>query len=248
MDQLTSRRCALKRTAALLVAPAWIQAQPARTLLTGRVAHYMAEAPARDLPPKVILAAKHRILDTLSAMVSGARLKPGEVAIRYARTLGGPPQALIATTRMMSSAVNAALINALFAHADETDDFHAETKAHPGCSTVPAALAMAELHNRSGLDLIRAVSLGYDICCRFLLALGADHVRETHRSAEGYGATWGATAAAAALAAFDEQKMRYALSYAAQQVSGVWSWARDEEHIEKAFDFAGMGALKSGAG
>jgi 2-methylcitrate dehydratase PrpD len=36
--------------------------------------------------------------------------------------------------------------------------------------------------------------------------------------------------------------MRHALSYAAQQVSGIWSWVRDSEHIEKAFDFAGMGA------
>jgi 2-methylcitrate dehydratase PrpD len=36
--------------------------------------------------------------------------------------------------------------------------------------------------------------------------------------------------------------MRYALSYAAQQVSGIWSWVRDSEHVEKAFDFAGMGA------
>ena len=36
--------------------------------------------------------------------------------------------------------------------------------------------------------------------------------------------------------------MRYALSYAAQQVSGIWSWVRDAEHVEKAFDFSGMGA------
>jgi 2-methylcitrate dehydratase PrpD len=36
--------------------------------------------------------------------------------------------------------------------------------------------------------------------------------------------------------------MRYALSYAAQQVSGIWSWVRDGEHVEKAFDFSGMGA------
>jgi 2-methylcitrate dehydratase PrpD len=36
--------------------------------------------------------------------------------------------------------------------------------------------------------------------------------------------------------------MRYVLSYAVQQVSGVWSWERDLEHVEKAFDFAGMGA------
>ncbi|MGH6945378.1 MAG: MmgE/PrpD family protein, partial [Geminicoccaceae bacterium] len=31
-------------------------------------------------------------------------------------------------------------------------------------------------------------------------------------------------------------------SYAAQQASGIATWARDEEHIEKAFDFGGMPA------
>jgi 2-methylcitrate dehydratase PrpD len=51
-----------------------------------------------------------------------------------------------------------------------------------------------------------------------------------------------AVAAAASMARLDEKAMRYALSYAVQQVSGVWSWERDVEHVEKAFDFAGMGA------
>ena len=55
-------------------------------------------------------------------------------------------------------------------------------------------------------------------------------------------ATMGAAAAAASLARLDERQTRYALSYAAQQVSGLWSWERDAEHVEKAFDFAGMGA------
>ena len=36
--------------------------------------------------------------------------------------------------------------------------------------------------------------------------------------------------------------MRYALSYAAQQTSGLWSWERDKDHIEKAFDFSAMGS------
>src|SRR5205085_2469777 len=130
-----------------------------------------------------------RILDTLAAMVSGARLKPGEMAIRYASTLGGKPEAGVVTTKIVTSAVNAALANAMFAHADETDDFHAETKAHPGCSSVPAALAMGERQKRSGMEVIRAVTLGYDIGCRFLMALGPDHVRAMHRSAEGYCAT-----------------------------------------------------------
>ena len=210
--------------------------------ITGRLARYMAEARERTLAPDVAREARHRILDTLAAMASGAHLKPGEMAIRYARAQGGVAEATVLTTDIRTTAVNAALVNGMFAHADETDDFHPETKAHPGCAVVPAALAMAERDGRSGLELLSAVTLGYDVCCRFLLALGPDLVRATHRSAEGVSSTLGSVAAAASLARLDEKGMRHALSYAAQQVSGVWSWVRDAEHVEKAFDFSGMGA------
>jgi 2-methylcitrate dehydratase PrpD len=210
--------------------------------ITGRLARYMAEARERSLAAQVAREARHRILDTLAAIVSGAHLKPGEMAIRYARVQGGIAEATIITTDIRTSAVNAALVNGMFAHADETDDFEPVTKAHPGCAVVPAALAMAEREGRSGRELLSAVTLGYDVCCRFLLALGPDLVRATHRSAEGTSSTLGSAAAAASLARLDESGMRYALSYAAQQVSGVWSWVRDAEHVEKAFDFAGMGA------
>ena len=212
------------------------------TDVSGRLAKYMAEARQRELPPNVVQDTKHRILDTLAAMVSGSHLKPGEMAIRYARSQGGVAEATVLTTDIRTTAVNAALANAMFGHADETDDFHPTTKAHPGCSVVPAALAMAEREGSSGTELLRAVALGYDLCCRFLLALNADLVRKTHRSAEGTSSTMGAVGAAASLAKLDEEKMRYALSYAAQQVSGLWSWVRDAEHVEKAFDFSGMGA------
>jgi 2-methylcitrate dehydratase PrpD len=210
--------------------------------ITGRLASYMAQARERTLPPVVAREAKHRILDTLAAMVSGAHLKPGEMAIRYARAQGGAAEATVVTTDIRTSAVNAALANGMFGHADETDDFEPVTKAHPGCSVVPAALAMAERESRSGIELLNGVALGYDVCCRFLMALGPDLVRGTHRSAEGTSSTMGAAAAAGSLARLDEKGMRYALSYAAQQVSGIWSWVRDAEHVEKAFDFSGMGA------
>ena len=210
--------------------------------ITGRLARYMVEARERSLAPDVAREARHRILDTLAAMVSGAHLKPGEMAIRYARAQGGVAEATVLTTDITTSAINAALVNAMFGHADETDDFHPATKAHPGCAVVPAALAMAEREGRSGTELLRAVTLGYDLCCRFLLALGADLVRRTHRSAEGTSSTLGSVGAAASLARLDEKGMRHALSYACQQVSGIWSWVRDAEHVEKAFDFSGMGA------
>lgn len=210
--------------------------------ITGRLANYMVEARDQTLPPHVALATKHRILDTLAAMVSGARLKPGKKAIQYTQAQGGVEEASVVATNIRTSAVNAALANAMFGHADETDDFHPLTKAHPGCSVVPAALAMAEREGSSGVDLMNSVALGYDLCCRFLIALGADLVRASHRSAEGTSSTMGSVGAAALLAGLDETGMRHALSYAVQQVSGVWSWVRDAEHVEKAFDFSGMGA------
>jgi 2-methylcitrate dehydratase PrpD len=135
--------------------------------ITGQLARYMVEARERALAPEVARAARHRILDTLAAMVSGAHMKPGEMAIRYARAQGGNPEATVLTTNIRTSAVNAALVNGMFAHADETDDFEPVTKAHPGSHVVPAALAMAEREGSSGTELLNAVALGYDVCCRF---------------------------------------------------------------------------------
>jgi hypothetical protein len=239
---LTSAAARPDRSAAQDASPSTAPAAQASKDITGRLARYMIEARDRALPADVSREARHRILDTLAAMVSGSQLAPGEAAIRYVRSQGGTEEAAVLTTNIRTTAVNAALANAMFAHADETDDFEPVTKAHPGCAVVPAALAVAERDGRSGADVLKAVVLGYDLCCRFLMALGPDHVRGTHRSAEGTSATFGAAAAAAALARLDERGTRFALSYAAQQVSGIWSWARDTEHIEKAFDFAGMGA------
>ena len=210
--------------------------------VTGRLARYMVSARERALPPAVVTACKDRILDTLGAMISGARMKPGLAAVRYVRSLAGTGEALVIASGFRTTAINAAFANAMCAHADETDDFEPVTKAHPGSCVVPAALAMAEREGRSGAEFIRAVALGYDLACRLLMALGPDLVRGTHRSAEGTSSTFGALGAAAPLARLDEQGMRFAISYAAQQVSGLWSWVKDEDHIEKAFDFAGMGA------
>jgi 2-methylcitrate dehydratase PrpD len=210
--------------------------------ITGRLARYMVQARSRELPPPVLKECKHRILDTLGAMISGARLKPGQMALQYVQSQGGVQEASVVASQFRTTAVNAALANAMCAHADETDDFEPVTKAHPGCSAVPAALAIGEKYGRSGTEMIRAVALGYDVCCRFLMALGPDLVRGTHRSAEGTSSTFGALGGAASMARLDEMGMRFAISYAAQQVSGIWSWVRDEEHVEKAFDFAGMGA------
>jgi len=124
------------------------------------LSQYIASAPRKALPPAPLEATRHHVLDTIAAMVSGAKLLPGKMAISYARTLGGRPEATVVGSRVLTSVVNAALANGMSAHADETDDSHAASVTHPGCGIVAAALALAERERRSGSEMLRAVALG----------------------------------------------------------------------------------------
>jgi len=210
--------------------------------VTAALCDYVANTLDRNMPPEVVAKTKLHTLDTIAAMVSGSRLKAGKMAARYVESLGGKPQATVIGTRILTSSVNAALANGMAAHGDETDDSHLRGRFHPGSGIVPAALATAELAERSGNDVLRAVALGYDIGARVIFALGFGKLGSDRHSTHSVATNFGATAAAAAMLRLDPSGVRHAFSFAAQQASGVPYWERDREHVEKAFDFGGMGA------
>ena len=210
------------------------------TAVTHRLSRYLAEALDRDLPEAVAEKGKHHLLDTIAAMISGSRLHPGEMTIKYVRTLGGAEEAAVAGSGIVTSAVNAAMANGMLAHADETDDSHKASRSHLGCGVVPAALAMAEREAAPGPALLRAVVLGYDIGARISFALDTHRFYSAGHSTHTFAPLFGAAAAAGALARLGPDQMRWMLSYTAQQASGVNCWQRDLDHIEKAFDFGGM--------
>ena len=210
--------------------------------LMRELATYMSRTLRKPLPKEVVEKTKHHVLDTIAAMVSGSRLLPGKKAISYVKTLGGTKESTVIGSKIVTSAQHAALANGMLAHADETDDSHAPSLTHPGCGVVPAALAMAEREKRSGTQFLRAVALGYDVGCRLTMALHSYDFRDVGHSTHSFGPMFGAAAAAGALAGLTYDQTRHLLSYTAQQTSGVSCWMRDEEHIEKAFDFGGMPA------
>lgn len=210
--------------------------EPIMAVLSG----YISGACEQALPAEVIEKTKHHLLDTLAAIVSGSRLPPAEAVIRYVESLGGTQEALVCATSTVTTAVNAAMANAMLAHADETDDSHLTSRSHLGCGVVPAALAMGEREGSSGVHLLRAVTLGYDIGARVCHALGTDQLYAAGHSTHTFAPTFGAAAAAGALAGLSSRQCRWLLSYTAQQTSGVNCWQRDQDHIEKAFDFGGM--------
>ena len=207
------------------------------------LAAYIAQALASPLPDEVVEKARFQLLDTLASMVSGSQMPAGQRALAFVNAQGeSAPQATLAGTALRTTAIHAALANGMAAHGDETDDSHAASLTHPGCGIVPAVLAAAELFDRSGTDLLRAMVLGYDICCRLTLSLHSYKFRAAGHSTHTFGPNFGAAAAAGALAGVDARQARFLMSYAAQQASGIACWMRDKDHIEKAFDFGGMPA------
>ena len=118
-----SRRELLQRSALALGAAALpsirLRAQaigPVMTTLSG----YMAAAKDRALPADVVEKAKHHILDTFAAMISGSELPPGKAALTLARAQAGRPVATVLGSNDPAQA--AALAKAQFDAADNMTD------------------------------------------------------------------------------------------------------------------------------
>ena len=204
---------------------------------------YMAAAKDRPLPPDVIDKAKHHILDTFAAMLSGSALPPGRAALALARVQAGRPSSTVVGSNILTGPMDAALVNGVLAHSDETDDSHGPSQSHPGASIVPAALALGEELGISGQHYLRAVTLGYDVGPRLTMALGGPTFRdETRRSTHAFAGTFGSSDAAGCVAGLTQEQMRWLLDYASQQAGGYAIWGRDTDHIEKGFVFGGMPA------
>ncbi len=223
---------------------------PSRVFAAGQISPvmaklsaYMGEAGTRDLPDEVVEKAKHHILDTFAAMISGSDLPPARAALQFARDYAMDKTATIVASNMTTSPLEAALINGMLAHSDETDDSNEYSQSHPGCAVVPAALAAGEKFGIDGTRFLRAVTLGYDIGPRVTLSFGAvDYRNNSHKSTHAIAGVFGAAAAAGCAASLNAEQMRWLLDYTAQQSSGIGAWTRDVEHIEKSFVFAGMPA------
>lgn len=212
--------------------------------ITEQLVDHIVEARHRPIPIHVVESTKHHLLDTIASMVSGAALTPGRAGVHYARSRCVDGPALVVGDGRGASPDLAALANAMAAHADETDDTHELSKSHPGSSIVPTALATAQARGCSGTHLLRAIALGYDIGPRVNLALWTSfaEVRSERRGTPTISGMFGSATAAASLVDLDPQRTRFLLSYVAQQISGMNTWKRDVDHVEKAYVIAGWPA------
>jgi len=175
------------------------------------LADFIKNFELENIPKEVVLQAKKCLTDLVACAISGADVLGAKILSSFVRGSMAGRECTIIKAQQKASAVGASLVNGFILNALDIDDAYTKIKGHPGALIFPSALALAELCNASGKELLEALIIGYEVGIRTGLA-----VHSTHREYHGSG-SWGSVAAASAgakLLKLDKKSIRHALGIA----------------------------------
>jgi len=196
--------------------------------LTREVTAFVLDTGYEKIPGEVIELGKKSILDGLGLALSGSVAESGEIVQRYLESQGLSGEATVIGTGLRVQERFAAFANGIGVHADDYDDTQLAVQkdrvygllTHPTAPCLPAALAVAEQHDRSGRDLILAYNLGLEVETKISEAMSPRHYQHGFHST----ATCGVFASASAVAKLyelDSDATIRALAIAASQAAGL---------------------------
>jgi 2-methylcitrate dehydratase PrpD len=116
-------------------------------------------------------------------------------------------------------------------HVHELDDGHRFALGHPGVTSIPAAIAVAEKVDAGWKELITATVLGYDMFIRVARAINPSHLSRGFHTTGTCG-TLGSAVAAAKILGLDEKEIVNALGIAGVQAAGLMEVMRGESMIK----------------
>jgi len=131
-----------------------------------RLAAYASNTRFEDLPPEPVNTIKNVLLTVLGSTIAGATQDGCEALIDQIKEWGGRKEATILMQGGRVPAYNAALANSTMARALDICD-GMSPGMHLGSSTVPTALAVAELSGGcSGKEFLASLVVGSEVAAR----------------------------------------------------------------------------------
>lgn len=191
--------------------------------VTNTLAHFATGTSSADIPQHVKERALALATDLIGSGIRAAHEADSTASILAMLTRMGMDGEGVCTVFGLNRRyppAAAALLNGALGHSLDFDDTHADSSLHPSAPVVPAAFAAAEITGASGDDLLAAIVVGFEVCCRLGMALdpGAHYARGFHPTATA--GTFGAAAAAGRLFGLDADAMASAFGVAGSQASG----------------------------
>lgn len=186
-------------------------------MMINELGRFVAKSKYEDLPPAVVELAKTRILDLLSAGLSGFRLGLYQPLFEI---LGGKEEATVWGAGVKYPLRDAALLNSFMSHSTYMEDGSRYTGGHPSSTVIPAALALGETRKSSGKEIILSVVVGYDVFLRLGKAVYPSTTVRGFQSTAVVGAL-GSAAACASLLKLDPEQCKNALAIASNLGVGL---------------------------
>ncbi|NVM98117.1 MmgE/PrpD family protein [Arthrobacter sp. SDTb3-6] len=193
--------------------------------LVDRLVDHALTVDYRDLDAQTVSRVKTRLLDTLGAMAAGHGAPDTAAVLRVAAAWGEGNDAAVPGAGLRLPAASAAFANAVLARSFDFEPVEADgpggkrAAAHISGTTVPVALALAELTGASGRDLLAALAVGDDVTARLAVASGFDVYSGQDNT--GTVNALGATLMAARMLGLDAAAAKHALGIAANQLGGT---------------------------
>jgi 2-methylcitrate dehydratase PrpD len=189
------------------------------TTLTEALAEMAIETKGGEIPKSAVAATKRLIIDTVATIIAGWQ-EPGiPPIVQRMQSWGGSPEATILTYGIKVPAPNAVFANGCMAHALDYDDAYFEASLHIMASVLPICLAVGEMTNASGQDLLEAVAIGVEVASRIGVLMQAANTGYGYLPASVVGG-WGATVSACRLMGLDVEQTVNALGINYAQASG----------------------------
>ena len=187
---------------------------------TETIARFALSMRPTTVPAPILHEGKRCIINYLAVALYASADPSMKILTGLFEEEGGNPQATIIGSEMRTSLQNAALANGYLAHLEDYDDTHFPTVIHPSAPTIPAAMAVGERQNATGLDVLTATVLGIEVCCRIGLSVHPHHY-DAGWHITGTCGVFGSVVAAGRLLGLNEGQMVNALGIAGTQAAGV---------------------------
>jgi 2-methylcitrate dehydratase PrpD len=190
--------------------------------LEKKISEYAVNTRFEDIPSEVVRLEKDIVLNALGAIIAGAASPGCPEAVKQCKEWGGKKEATILIYGGRVPAHSAAFANSFIARAIGVDEAMLPG-LHMGGSSVPTALAMAELMGGcSGKEFLTALVVGTEIASRINFSTVYNGFDPT-----GVCAIFGSTAIAGRILGLNSEQMWNALGHAFNRSGGSFQGTID---------------------
>lgn len=186
------------------------------------LSNFIADLTYADLSPEVIATTKNYIVDYYAAALAGIRVNEtfNRAMEDVIFSVGGKEEASVLCSDRRLPVMDAAFMNAVYAHGADMDDGNRKAMGHVAAHVMSAVFALAETLGASGKDMLVAINAGYEVYNRIAAAVQPGLARRGFHSTGTAGAV-ACGAACAKLMGLDEKGIYNAMSLSAVQASGL---------------------------